>query len=163
MGSQKGIPVGHTLLQKLFYFLEHAEGIDLGYRYRLYHYGPYCHELWADLSYLEDIGAVAVIGGPNGFGYHIYPEEEVETLQRFADEELRKEVNSLLDFLGHRPVRELECLATTHYVYKELQLTKKDPAAAWEAVVKGVRALKPHLSEDEVRAAWQALREKGML
>ncbi|MDH7574114.1 MAG: hypothetical protein QHH27_11355, partial [Clostridia bacterium] len=153
----------HTLLQKLFYFLEYARGKELGYRYRLYHYGPYCPEVWADLSYLEDIGAVAVVGGPNGFGYHIHPQGAIQALLRFTDEDLKKEVNSLLDFLGRRPVRELECLATTHYVYKELQFTQNEPPPTWEAVVKGVRALKPHLSEAEVQAAWMALQGQGLV
>ncbi|MCR4418618.1 MAG: hypothetical protein QHH27_01620 [Clostridia bacterium] len=162
-GTERGLPVGHTLLQKLFYFLEHGKGRDLGYRYRLYHYGPYCQEVWADLSYLEDVGAVSIRGGPNGYGYHIYAREDIKGLVSFADEDLRKQVNSLVEFLGGRSARELECLATTHYVYKELRRARQDSAPAWETVMQGVRALKPHLSEDEVRAAWQALQEKGLL
>lgn len=162
-GNQKGIVVGHTLLQKLFYFLQHGKGIDLGYRYRLYHYGPYCQDVWADLSYLEDVNAVTIKGSPNGFGYHIYPGREIQDILSFAEDELKREVSELLDLLGHRPVRELECLATTHYVYKEMQDTGKDFAPLLEAVKDGVLALKPHLGENEVWVAWQTLQEKGLL
>ena len=37
--------VGHTLLQKLFYLLQYGEGVMLGYKYKLYYYGPYCQDL----------------------------------------------------------------------------------------------------------------------
>lgn len=162
-GNKKGIVVGHTLLQKLIYFLQYAKGVDLGYRYRLYHYGPYCQEVWGDLSYLEDINAANVTASPTGFGYHIYPEAEIQEVMHFADSEIKAKVSELLDFLGHRPVRELECLATTHYVYKELQDTGKDPAPLREAIKNGVLALKPYLSESDVWTALQALQEKGLL
>lgn len=163
LGNEKGIVVGHTLLQKLFYFLQQGKGVDLGYRYRLYHYGPYCREVWGDLSYLEDINAVNVTASPTGFGYHIYPEAEIQGVMHFADSKIKEKVSELLDLLGHRPVRDLECLATTHYVYKEMQDTGKDPDSFPEAVKGGVLALKPHLGEDEVWIALQTLQEKCLL
>lgn len=163
LGNQKGIVVGHTLLQKLLYFLQQAKGVDLGYRYRLYHYGPYCHEVWADLTYLEDVGAVTITASPSRFGYHICPEETIEALLHFADREIRNKMIELLDVLGHRSVRDLECLATAHYVCGSLMQGREEPDRLWPAVRDAVLALKPHLGEHEVRAAWQTLKQTGLL
>jgi len=162
-GKQKGITVGHTLLQKLFYFLQHGRDIDLGYRYRLHHFGPYCKELWADLNYLEDVNALSVKGSPSGFGYNIFPEAKIETLLELVNDEIKEEISELLNFLSHRPVRELECLATTHYVCKEIQEFKEDPENSKNNVINGVLALKPHLTEKEVLNSMEILRKKCLI
>jgi hypothetical protein len=72
-------------------------------------------------------------------------------------------VVDLLDVLGHRSVRELECLATAHYFYRSLLHDRDEPDRLWPAVRDAVLALKPHLSEHEVKAAWQTLKETGLL
>lgn len=166
IGNREGVNVAHTLLQKLFYFLQCAKGVDLGYRYRLYHYGPYCEDVWADLSYLEDIEAVTVEANHSGFGYRICPKDAIQTVLHFADEQTKTAIGKLLDFLGHRPVRELECLATTHYVFKELT-GNKHAGPIHEHRIDNVRrimlGLKPHLSEIVVRKALQELAAEELL
>lgn len=163
VGRQKGIIIGHTLLQKLFYLLQYGKNIDLGYRYRLHHFGPYCRELWADLNYLEDVDVLSVKANPSGFGYNIFPEENIETLLKFVNDNIKKEISDLIDFLNHRPVRELECLATTHYVYEELRKSKKDSEKSEGIVVKDVLSLKPHLNEEEVLSSIKMLRQKDLI
>ncbi|MBO8129862.1 MAG: hypothetical protein H0Z39_11840 [Peptococcaceae bacterium] len=160
LGEQEGISTGHTLLQKLIYFLQRAKGVDLGYRYKMYHYGPYCGDVWADLNYLEDVKAVAIEANASGFGYRIYPDEDIHAVLHFVDEETKGKVSELLQFLGNRSVRELECLATTHYVYQELR-TEQEPDL--QMIVERVRALKPHLTKEEVQNAIESLKEHNLL
>lgn len=90
LGNQEGMRIGHTLLQRLLYFLQYVKGIDLRYRYRLYHYVPYCENIWADLSYLEDVNAVAIEANFSGFGYQIYPNHEIQTVLHFASDEVKQ-------------------------------------------------------------------------
>jgi uncharacterized protein YwgA len=44
-GERRETRIGHTLMQKLVYLLQSAVGIEVGYGYRLHHYGPYSEEL----------------------------------------------------------------------------------------------------------------------
>lgn len=80
---------------------------------------------------------------------------------RFADEDVCREVGRLVRLLGHRPVRELECLATTHFVYSELAQEHDNVPQA--EVIARVTALKPHLTEGEISNALADLRGNGLL
>ncbi|MBI5072890.1 hypothetical protein HZA99_03660 [Candidatus Woesearchaeota archaeon] len=48
-------------LQKIVYLLQ-AQGINLGYSFRLYLYGPYCQELAKTAYYVEDFKKVNLVG-----------------------------------------------------------------------------------------------------
>ena len=45
-GMTHKVRVGHTLIQKVVYLLQNALDVDVGYNFKLYHYGPYSEELW---------------------------------------------------------------------------------------------------------------------
>ena len=70
-GADRGITVGHTLIQKVIYLLDAALGVKTGYSYRLYYYGPYSSDLWTDLRLLSDMNALEIGPSPNGYGYSI--------------------------------------------------------------------------------------------
>jgi len=161
LGEEEGHGVGHTLIQKVIYLLQSALGIDLGYRYKIHYFGPYCQDVWADLTYLEDVGAVTIEANPSGFGYSIAPGSRIDEVMRFADEDVCRVVGRLVRLLGHRPVRELECLATTHFVYSELAQEHNNVPQA--EVIARVTALKPHLTEGEISNALADLRDNGLL
>lgn len=163
-GEKRLDKVGHTLLQKLFYLLQHGEGAELGYKYKLYYYGPYCQDLWADLHVLDGQGAITVEATPGGFGYRIgvgANAEAVDYLQQFVDATTREKVGKLLDLLGEEPVKSLESLATTHYVYVDLRRRVRD--CEKEMVVQKVRDLKPHLKASEISRAIETLEENGLV
>lgn len=162
-GEEKFDYVGHTLLQKLVYLLEEAEGVDLGYRYKMYHYGPYCAEVWGDLNYLEDVDAVRIFASPDGYGYRIIAnpgEPELEELDAYVGDDIKAKVEKLLSILGDKPVRSLECVATTHYAYRFLLPEENRSFASLEKVV---RDLKPHLKKEEVAEAFDVLKSSGLL
>lgn len=152
-GQEKVKAVGHTLIQKLFYLLQTGKGIPLGYKFRLYHYGPYCSELWGDLNSLRDYGYVSIGTNEAGLGYEITvtPEGERYLADHRASPEVEEKVRELLDLLGGQPVRRLEALATAHFVYQDIKAEGHHPDEA--EVVGHVLRLKPHLSEHEVREA----------
>lgn len=155
---------GHTLIQKLFYLLQEAKDYPLGYRFKLYHYGPYCAELWGDLNTLAELGYLTIQPKGNGQGYQITTTDlgrELVREYRAGFEGLGSMVDELLALLGGEPVRRLETLATTFYVCKDWRqkgITPKD-----ERVIASVRNLKPHLTEQEVAVALVDLARAGLL
>lgn len=159
-----GAPPGHTLVQKLFYLLQEAEGLPFGYRFRLYHYGPYCPELWGDLNTLAEMGYLSVEPKENGWGYEIRTthrgRELVAEYQGFVGG-FRDKVELLLRLLGGEPVRRLEALATGFYVARELK--KKGLGIEEAAVIAGVQDLKPHLQPGEISTALEDLKGTGLL
>src|SRR5947209_7331715 len=68
-------PLGRTAVMKLCYFLQAVRGVDLGYDFRLYTYGPFDPSVLGDLAYAQHLGAVAErsVHYPTGAGYEILP------------------------------------------------------------------------------------------
>src|SRR5580698_6874040 len=62
--------LGKTQLQKLVYFAQDC-GVPLGYKYELYHYGPYSFDLSHDLGSLDSLGVLDVQSNSSGFGFDI--------------------------------------------------------------------------------------------
>lgn len=164
-GDRRLGKVGHTLLQKLFYLLQHGEGAELGYKYKLYYYGPYCQDLWSDLHVLSKEDLISIDKAPNGFGYHIGAGDNsgrISSLEESVTDETKGKVGKLLDLLGGEPVKSLESLATTHYVYTDLRRNKsKDFNTA--LVMEKVLALKPHLHVSDVKEAINILEENDLV
>lgn len=163
-GQRRLGAMGHTLIQKLFYLLQAAEGVQLGYRFHLYYYGPYCAELWGDLNTLADQGYLSIASNADGLGYRITATDKSQHLveqYRSSLVELGDKIQQLLDLLGGKPVRSLETMATTFYVYKDWR--EKGVDAQDSKVVAAVKDLKPHLSEEEIRFGIQTLKKAGFI
>lgn len=163
-GSAENGFVGHTFLQKFVYLLQAGRGINLGYQYRIYHYGPYCAEVWGDLNYLEDVGFITVEADPSGHGYHIMWNESESTtiMDNYLDKDTNAAIKELVTLLRPKSVRELECVATTHYIYRSLQRNTSLKPSTVE-VSAAVRALKPHLLDNDVQSALLLLVNEKLL
>ncbi|NPV93447.1 MAG: hypothetical protein HPY50_22045 [Firmicutes bacterium] len=165
-GQERIGAVGHTLVQKLIYLLQAGKAIPLGYKFRLYHYGPYCAELWGDLNSLKEYGFLSIIPKPNGLGYDITVTTEGKRWlagmegNQPSEIGLEEKVEDLLDLIGGEPVRKLEVLATTHYVCSDWK--RKGILSTDENIIASVLNLKPHLTASEIESAIKILKEKNL-
>lgn len=161
--QEPGKGVGHTLLQKLFYLLQYGEGVELGYKFKLHHYGPYCSEIWSDLNYLASQNVIDVRAKANGYGYDISPRKGSNSKFLIAELEgdIKEKVSNLLKLLGHNPVEELEAMATLHYIYHDFK--KKGKIASNDMVINCVRELKPHLNREQLEASWERLQRSKLV
>ncbi|MCL4424003.1 MAG: hypothetical protein M1299_07615 [Firmicutes bacterium] len=159
-GQGKFGRVGHTLIQKLFYLLIYGKNVPLGYKFKLYYYGPYCAEIWGDLNTIKDYGLISIQPKPDGFGYDIAPGNKTwPSLKEFASA-IAPKIDELLDLLGGQHVRMLEVLATTHYVYTDWK--KRDFEPSPDSVAESVVALKPHLTVEEAKQALALLKREKL-
>src|SRR5437588_9583011 len=69
--QKKSDQLGKTQLQKLVYFLQET-GVPLGYKFEIYHYGPYSFELADEVGSLDSLGVLSLVADPSGYGFHIY-------------------------------------------------------------------------------------------
>jgi len=99
---------GRIVLQKTVYFLQ-AFGINLGYGFSWYWYGPYCSDLSRDSFKLESYF------------------EEVAPI-KFVSSSDEKKFRTLIDFLGDKKndAKSLELLASIHLIKKSNHDFKKD-------------------------------------
>jgi len=90
---------GRTRLQKMIFLLKEKDGVNFGYDFIPYHYGPYSQELQVELNLLEAAGLVQV--KPEDKNLYVYSlTEEGKNVARKIEQkmdrtELEKLVNGL--------------------------------------------------------------------
>lgn len=136
------------ILQKAVYLLQ-AAALHLGYRYRWYLRGPYCTEVAGDAFGIIREGRAA--------------KDELATwgFDNVSAEKARK-LKSLLDRDGESEVdkaRRLELLASVLFLVKTRQTSPDDI----NQTNKILNANDKHYSDEEVQAAFEELRDNGLL
>ena len=147
---------GKIKLQKLLYFLQEGWGVPLGYDFVMYHYGPYCGQVDADLSLLSAAGVVKISVDPDGYGYHVVqgelrPASLADTA--LGSEEVPRVVEAFHGYNG----ADLELAATVHFVHSLM------PGAQRRAVVEQARSLKPKFPVSAVEAQYDRLVSLNLL
>lgn len=111
-----GVVRGKKVFQKLCYFLQEAEGLQLGVTFRMKHYGPFSEELDEQL---EDLASkrLARIDDLGEEGYRVQP----VSADRYSEGQVSATVDRLLSKLGSEKKRglSLEALATVHFLARQ--------------------------------------------
>lgn len=161
---KRDIDLGKVQFQKLIYFLQEM-GIPLGYRYEIYHYGPYSFELAQELNTLDTLGIVNVAPDPTGYGYGIMPGKHIGDFYERKDldviEPYKKQIDFVLDHLGRDGSSKIELKATIHYVNKVMG--KIRPAVTTESILNRVRELKPKFNEPFLSECYKELQDLNLL
>jgi len=156
----KGIrePVGKTFIQKGIYFLQEGLREDLGYKFRLYIYGPYSSDLAGDIDTLEDIGLIKVNYAPDGYGYliKITPEGEDFLNKKLTEHSVPEEkIDKIINLLGGEQVKKMELLGTLLYFSR----LSDNP----EEIKQLVNVVKPHFSHNDIENGFNQLKKEGVI
>ena len=154
---------GKTALQKLVYLLQDAYGVDCGYDFSLYTYGPFTSELLQDLDLVESVGGVEVRPVRKGIdGYHIVPHDNAAWVKAQARAFLtdnKGALGKLIEEYGHYSAKELEIRATMIYVEREMKRDSKP--VSLDGLVRVVHDIKPYFPIDEIKSVAEELQAKG--
>jgi uncharacterized protein len=156
---------GKTALQKLVYFLQELYGVDCGYDFQLYSYGPFTSQLLGDLDLVEHFGCVSVepVHSITG-GYEIRPTEKADSLQGKAvsflnNAKTKQAIDSLVSEFGAHTAKDLELRATIVYVERGMHRKSKHPTM--QDVCRLVGQIKPKFSSQEIKQAVDDLRQRS--
>lgn len=122
--STQSVQFGKTILQKVIFLLQEHYGINLGYSFGLYTYGPFSSEILQDLDLVESLKGIKVTFVESGYGgYQISPGEKNERLRNIKrdfleSEHVKKALDSLLKEFGHFTAKDLELRATIYYIIR---------------------------------------------
>jgi uncharacterized protein YwgA len=158
--------LGRTQVMKLCYFLQEIKGVDLGYDFRLFTYGPYDSEVLSDLAtaYSQDILNEQTIFYARGYGYKITPTDQAlqlsQSLVQTASDTANK-VDEIVREFASFSASELELQSTVVFVDREYHRDGQLPSI--ETISKRVHAVKPHFSEETIRTRIESMKEKGYM
>lgn len=133
-------------VQKIIYLIEEA-GEDLGYRYEIHFYGPYCRDLEYSIFKLHNYGDLEVDFTPYGHYVSVVSERTVE---------LNDTTAKVIDIFGSKDPSELELITTTLYVQRRLDSIEKSD------VLEGIKRIKgSKYSDDQIYQAMSELKNSS--
>jgi hypothetical protein len=157
---------GRTALMKCLYFLQTVRGVPLGYRFRLYTYGPFDPDVLNDLSLAERLGAVGselqLFSG--GYRYELRrgggAGRVSEAMQNFLIR-YQGDIDWVVVVFGNRSLVDLENASTL--VFTDLSVSKRGERVTLRELVRKVHEVKPHLPIHVIEKEARSLREQGLI
>ena len=164
--KEKGNNLGRTALQKFVYLLQEVYGVDCGYEFRFYTYGPFSSEIIGNLEIITAYDAVKVqppdhISGRSA--YKIEPSAECDALLETASDFLAEnedKIAALLDVFGNKTAESLELYATVVWVDRSLH---GDQNKGHTDIAPLVHELKPKFEMEKVQESIKFMSNLGLL
>jgi len=110
---------GKKAFQKLVYFLQHR-GVPLGFRYVMHFYGPYSFDLANYARAMEMSALLTMADAGLGVNIELGPSGR-NLLRQNVPTGYEEDVRFVTEKLASRSSRELELLATTHFLVHNAQ------------------------------------------
>ena len=166
MLAEKSPRLGRTAFMKLCYFLQTLRGVPLGYRFRLYSYGPFDSSVLSDLATVEDLGGLHsdVVFYPSGYGYEFMASEKSAAIQAPSAAFLNHweaDIDWVIQQFAKLGSADLELLSTIIYVDREFKGARQK--LTLDGIVQRVHEVKPHFSESSIREKADDLYRQGLL
>jgi uncharacterized protein YwgA len=153
----RGLPPGKKALQKLVHLVEELGGVDAGYRFSFYTYGPYASDLTADLDAVAGLGGIVVSYSADENAYSITSGDGKDWVLNQGAEFLkrsREAIDRVVSQFGERLAKDLELVSTIVYLRRHApELLKAD-----DLLIERVKALKPKYSDFQIKNAIQEIR-----
>ena len=133
------------------HLIQELGGVDTGYRFSFYTYGPYSGSLAGDLDVVsKSVGAKISYESSNN-RYLIEPDEHTDRMiekgQAFIEGNMAA-IERVLEVFGGRLAKDLELVSTIAYLRRHAPHEEFENG---EALAKRVIALKPKYSNSQVR------------
>lgn len=152
---------GETHIQKTMYLCQKASDVGDVYKFVLYKHGPFSFELSDRLQTLISDKIIEVeTRPPYGPSLVIADDFKLDSIDKKFNNEVGRRVKDICAKFGRRSVAELERVATAVFVNDKFGSTRSGIDRVLE-----LRALKPHISIDAARQAFEeadALLADGM-
>lgn len=151
--------LGKKALQKLVHLMSEIASVPVGYKFRLYTYGPFSRELASDVDILDTLGAIHVTFNAERNGYEISSASDVESYVDKARDYIEKnkeEIDGVLERFGGKLAKELELYSMVTFIIKERLVSDVDDD---KLVVEKFREIKPHYTVQQVQQGLKEIRE----
>lgn len=148
---------GKKALQKLVHLIEELGGVDAGYRFSFYTYGPYSSDLTGDIDAVAGFNGIDVAYDAEENTYRITAGKKKDWVldggKVFLDRHAA-ELDRVIEKFGGRLAKDLELVSTIVYLRRHVPESFDNEAA----LVTHVRALKPKYTDDQMRKAFREVR-----
>lgn len=145
--------LGKKAIQKKVHLIHELGGVDTGYRFSFYTYGPFSANLAGDLDVIANSGGAKVSYDERDNHYQIDPAENTERMIQRGKEFIEKNraaIEGVLETFGSRTAKGLELFSTIAYLHRH---ARQEEFEDDHKLAEHVRSLKPKYSETEIEKA----------
>lgn len=157
--AQANLELGKKALQKKVHLIQELGGVESGYRFSFYTYGPYSRNLAGDLDVIANSGGAIVSYDSFDNRYQIGAGEFTSQMMDMGKEFVeanRSSIEKVIDTFGRRSAKGLELISTIAHLHRHLPEKEfQDDERLAERVAK----LKPKYSESEIGNAIGEVRD----
>ena len=149
---------GKKALQKTVHLMQELGGVDAGYNFSFYTYGPYSSELSGDLDIAAAANVLTVAYNPSENYYLIGPSTEADRAIKNGQKFLQSnqaEIDRIIEAFGGRLAKDLELVSTIAYLHRH---APKSEFADDDKLLARVKDLKPKYSTQEIAKAIKEVR-----
>lgn len=166
VSQASGRSLGRTQVMKLFFFLQELKGIELGYDFTLFTYGPFDSEVLSDLSTACSLGCVTeeLVLYARSYGYDIQPGPQADRISTQLEQqnpELVEVIDETVQEFGTFGAGELELRSTILFVDREF--SSEGRTANPGLLVDRVQQIKPHFERHIIADRVSQMRHRGYL
>lgn len=150
--------LGKTALQKIVFLLQHSSGVDTGYNYTLYTYGPFCADVARDLDVVAAFKGAQVFCDYSVGGYQIHAGTANDEIRERASDflaSLSNDLDRVIRDFGRLSAKDLELRSTVIYLAK--------PGIARAELIEQVHDVKPHFTPSVIGSAIDELERLGYI
>jgi uncharacterized protein len=157
---------GRTALMKCLYFLQTIRGVPLGYRFRLYTYGPFDPDVLNDLSLAERLGAVDshLQSFSGGYRYELARGTDAGRVSNAVRDFLNRyqdDIDWVVQVFGGRSALDLENASTV--LFTDRSVSERGERITLRELVHRVHEVKPHLAIHVIEREARSLKEQGLI
>ncbi len=145
--------LGKKAIQKKVHLIHELGGVDTGYRFSFYTYGPFSVNLAGDLDVIANSGGAKICYNSSDNHYQIDPSEHTDRMIERGREFIAKNratIERVLETFGDRSAKGLELVSTIAYLRRHAPQEEFEDSSK---LAEHVRSLKPKYSETEVKKA----------
>ena len=156
---------GKTAIQKMVFLLQEIYGVELGYDYSFYTYGPFSFDLSRDLKLIEYHGGLDISFVNSGTrGYRVKPGNKSDLFYEKAAHAICREglnLDMAIGEFGAYNARELELRSTIIYTDRDLEINRKQYGR--DDFIKLIHNLKPHFELSYIAEVVADLKDKDFI
>ena len=146
---------GRTALMKFAYLLQTVRGVPLGYRFRMYNYGPYDEQVLVDAREAAVAGLLKsqLVMFPSGYGYEYSVGDSANCSSKEQSvllDDCSVDIDWVIDNFGNDSASRLELVSTLIFA-----LCDKNKKLERTELIARVHEIKPHFTKEAIGSVFQ--------
>lgn len=154
--------LGRTALQKIMYFLV-RKGVPLPYKFEIYHYGPFCSDIYHDVDCLQ-VDGIIQNQTPDKHYWNFVPDENMDDYLEKHEKIINRykhKIDEVVEMFPGLSPKDLELISTLDYTYQDEKAKSKSSPEKQKVVDRFLKIKKEKYTREKIESTYAILLQKN--